>query len=60
VGRQRQLSFMGEQTFEDLWEQFPEECREQVSEHWARLIARFYGMRCAQRAEKESNDEPIG
>jgi len=55
--KQRGLPFVEEESFEDLWERFPEGCQKEVAEHYARLIARAAGMESARRKQKEKNHE---
>jgi hypothetical protein len=38
--RQKQLAFLEQEGHEALWERFPELARQEVTQHYARLMAR--------------------
>ena len=38
--KQRRLAFLEQECLEALWERFPEQAREEVTQHYARLLAR--------------------
>ena len=38
--KQRRLAFLEQECLEALWERFPEQAREEVTRHYARLMAR--------------------
>lgn len=38
--KQRRLAFLETECLETLWEQFPEQARHEVAQHYARLMAR--------------------
>ncbi len=52
--RQRWLGFVQQELLESLWDRCPEEARRQVTEHYARLLARML----AKRLEKQGSTEP--
>ncbi len=57
--KQRQLAFIVEGQLERLWKEFPEQARSEVTQHYARLMARTAVQRIRQLREKqESGNEP--
>jgi len=55
--KQRRLPFVEEENLEDLWETFPEDRQKELTEQYARLIARVAGMESARRKKKEKTHE---
>lgn len=57
--KQKWLEFLERQSLEELWEQFPEPARRDVTHHYARLMARASVRRIrALRKHREVGDEP--
>jgi hypothetical protein len=60
--KQRQLAFLETECLEALWEQFPEQARREVTQHYARLMARASVARIralrANPKNREVGDEP--
>ena len=57
--KQRRLMFIEETQLETLWEEFPEAARSEVTQHYARLMARTAVQRIRQVREKqEADNEP--
>jgi hypothetical protein len=57
--KQQWLAFLEEERLERLWEGFPEQARREVTEHYARLMARAALARIrALRKSPEVGDEP--
>lgn len=51
--KQRQLAFIEEGQLERLWTEFPEQARSEVTQHYARLMARMAVQRIGQLTEKQ-------
>ncbi len=58
--KQRQLAFIEEGQLERLWEAFPEQARSEVTQHYARLMARTAVQRIRQLREKQEADNEPG
>lgn len=57
--KQRRLMFIEETQLESLWERFPESARSEVTQHYARLMARTAVQRIRQlRQKQEADNEP--
>jgi hypothetical protein len=60
--KQIRLDFPEEEDFEkleELWETLPEQARQEVTQHYARLMARASVQRIrALKADREVSDEP--
>ena len=57
--KQRRLAFIEEGQLERLWTEFPEQARSEVTQHYARLMARTAVQRVRQLREKqEAGNEP--
>ncbi len=57
--KQRQLAFIEEAQLERLWEAFPEPARSEVTQHYARVMARAAVQRIRQlQAKQEADNEP--
>ena len=57
--KQRRLEFVEEEWLEALWERFPEPARGEVTEQYARLMARTLVQRIRMlRTKQEAGDEP--
>ena len=57
--KQRRLEFVEEEWLEALWERFPEQARREVTEQYARLMARTLVQRIRMlRTKQEAGDEP--
>lgn len=57
--KQRWLKFLEPGRLETLWERFPEQARREVTQHYARLMARTAVQRIrALRKKQEAGDEP--
>ena len=59
--KQRRLAFLETECLETLWEQFPEQARREVAQHYARLMARASVERIqalkANQKNREVSDE---
>ena len=56
--KQRGLAFLDRESLEELWERLPEQARREVTEHYARLMARASVRRIAAlRTNREVGDE---
>ena len=59
--KQRRLAFLEQEDLETLWEQFPQPAREEVTQHYARLMARASVERIRvlrkNEAKREVGDE---
>lgn len=52
------LDFVQQELLEALWDRFPEESRREVTDHYARLMARMLAGRVqSQRPEQEQSNE---
>ncbi len=58
--KQRRLMFIEETQLETLWEAFPESARSEVTQHYARLMARTAVQRIRQLREKQEADNEPG
>ncbi len=58
--KQRQLAFIEEGQLERLWKGFPEQARSEVTQHYARLMARSAVQRIRQLREKQEADNDPG
>ena len=57
--KQQRLAFIEEEQFETLWKAFPEASRSEVTEHYARLMARTTVQRIRQlQTREEADNEP--
>ena len=57
--KQRRLMFIEEAQLERQWETFPESAKSEVTQHYARLMARASVQRIrALKADREVSDEP--
>ena len=57
--KQRQLIFNEQTQLERLWEEFAEPARREVTQHYARLMARTAVQRVRRvRASQEADNEP--
>ncbi len=57
--KQRQLAFIEGSQLERLWQAFPEQARSEVTQHYARLMARTVVQRIRQlQAKQEADNEP--
>ena len=57
--KQRRLAFIEEGQLERLWTEFPEQARSEVTQHYARLMARTAVQRIRQlRKKQEAGNEP--
>ena len=58
MSKQRWLDFVQQEFLEAVWDRFPEEARREVTEHYARLMARMLAERVqTQRHEQEESHE---
>ncbi len=55
--KQRQLAFIEEGQLERLWKEFPEQARSEVTQHYARLMARTAVQRIRQFRERQEADD---
>ena len=55
--KQQRLAFLEQECVETLWEQFPEHAREEVTQHYARLMARASVARIRALRKNEENRE---
>ena len=55
--KQRCLAFLEQESLEALWERFPEPAREEVTQHYARLMARASVARIRALRKNEENRE---
>ena len=55
--KQRCLAFLEQECLEALWERFPEPAREEVTQHYARLMARASVERIRALRNHEENPE---
>lgn len=55
--RQRRLAFLETECLETLWEQFPESARREVTQHYARLMARASVERIRALRTNQKNRE---
>ena len=55
--KQRCLAFLNQESLEALWERFPEPAREEVTQHYARLMARASVERIRALRNHEENRE---
>ncbi len=55
--KQRCLTFLEQECLEALWERFPEQAREEVTQHYARLMARASVERIRALRNHEENRE---
>ena len=59
MSKQQRLAFTEEEQLARLWEAFPEPARREVTQHYARLMARTAVQRIRQlQAKQEADDEP--
>ena len=58
--KQKQLAFIEEGQIERLWKEFPEQARSEVTQHYARLMARTAVQRIRQLREKQEADNDPG
>ncbi len=56
MDKQLWLEFIEQESLEALWEGFPEQAREEVTQRYARLMAQMLAGRL-ERLEKEPSDE---
>ena len=57
--KQSQLAFVEHAQLERLWEKFPEQARREVTQHYARLMARTTVRRIRElQVKQEANNEP--
>ena len=54
--KQRRLAFIEEGQLERLWKEFPEQARSEVTQHYARLMARTAVQRIRQLRERQEAD----
>ncbi len=55
--KQRRLAFLETECLETLWEQFPEPARREVTQHYARLMARASVERIRALRSSETKQE---
>lgn len=55
--KQRRLAFLETECLETLWEQFPESARREVTQHYARLMARASVERIRALRTNQKNPE---
>jgi hypothetical protein len=55
--KQIRLAFLEENGLETLWEQFPERQRDEVTQQWARLMARASLARIRALRSRETTQE---
>ena len=60
MSKQQRLAFIEEEQLERLWEAFPEPARREVTQHFARLMARTAVQRIGQLREKQEADNEPG
>ncbi len=58
--KQQRLAFTEEAQLETLWKAFPEPARLEVTQHYARLMARTAVQRIRQLREKQEADNEPG
>ncbi len=63
--KQRGLAFLETECLETLWEQFPESARREVTQHYARLmarasVARIRALRTSQKNRGVSDESSDG
>ena len=59
MSKQQRLVFIEEEQLETLWEAFPEAVRNEVTQHYARVMARTAVQRIRQlRERQEADNEP--
>ena len=58
--KQQRLAFIEEEEAETLWKVFPEAARSEVTQHYARVMARTLVQRIRQlQTRQEADDEPV-
>jgi len=58
--KQQRLAFIEEEEAETLWKALPETARSEVTQHYARVMARTLVQRLRQlQTRQEADDEPV-